>query len=152
MKKLLQGNKRILKIQIILLYAIISHFLLALTFEYINRSMSQIQDWVATVPSNELERCEGKRSWPDVRYNLTVCLKWLSKATEHLRHNNHSSCRYYKPVFPEYVRKSATWAGLFHISDFQQITHTITVIARCAPHETLCNCCFTSQFYFRIKH
>jgi hypothetical protein len=28
----------------------------ALTVEYINRSMNQIQDWVATVPYHELER------------------------------------------------------------------------------------------------
>jgi hypothetical protein len=65
---------------------------------------------------------------------------------------NHCSCRYSKPVFPEYVRNSATWAGLFHISDFQQITRTITVLARCAPHKTLCNCCFNSHFYLHIAY
>jgi len=72
-----QGNKRILEIEIILLSVIISHFfsLLALIFEYVNRSMNQIQGWVATVPSNELEICEGKRSWPNVRCSLFVCLK-----------------------------------------------------------------------------
>ena len=75
-----QCNKRNFKIEIILPSGMISlffffFFLSALTFEYINRSMNQIQDWVATFPSNELERCEGKGSWPNVRCRPYSSLK-----------------------------------------------------------------------------